>query len=87
MPTQVSAALGAILRMPEAKDKPCGAYGSFGWSGEAVDILDSRLRNAGCIMAFKCIRCQFRPDAKMLQVLLCLLEVILLILIIGDLIG
>jgi flavorubredoxin len=68
MPTQVSAALGAILRMAEAKDKPCGAYGSFGWSGEAVDILDGRLRDAGCLMAFNRIKCQFRPDAKMLQV-------------------
>ena len=36
MPTQVQVALGAILREAEAKQLPCGVFGSFGWSGEAV---------------------------------------------------
>ena len=37
MPTQVLAGLGAILRSAATKDRPCGVFGSFGWSGEARD--------------------------------------------------
>ena len=40
---QVQTALGAILREPSARDLPCGVFGSFGWSGEAVDELEGRL--------------------------------------------
>ena len=41
---QVQTALGAVLRDASAKELPCGVFGSFGWSGEAVDELESRLR-------------------------------------------
>ena len=68
MPTQVSAMLGSILRTEAAKALPCGAYGSFGWSGEAVDILNGRLTDAGFPLAFKPIKVQFRPTAKDIQV-------------------
>ena len=68
MPTQVSAMLGSILRLQSAKELPCGVYGSFGWSGEAVDLLQDRLTDAGFQTAFKPIRVQFRPDAKAMQV-------------------
>ena len=39
MPTQVQVALGTIIRESEAKQLPCGVFGSFGWSGEAVSSL------------------------------------------------
>lgn len=68
MPTQVSAMLGNILRLEAAKALPCGAYGSFGWSGEAVDILHGRLKDSGFPIAFDPIKIQFRPDAKAIQV-------------------
>ena len=42
--TQVQTALGAILREETARELPCGVFGSFGWSGEAVDELETRLR-------------------------------------------
>eukprot|EP01025_Chloroclados_australasicus_P027297 TRINITY_DN27104_c0_g1_i1.p1 TRINITY_DN27104_c0_g1~~TRINITY_DN27104_c0_g1_i1.p1 ORF type:complete len:454 (+),score=63.68 TRINITY_DN27104_c0_g1_i1:94-1362(+) len=67
MPTQVSAMLGSILRSADAKKMPCGVYGSFGWSGEAVDDMYSSLNNAGFQHAFKPIKVQFRPDAKAVQ--------------------
>lgn len=67
MPTQVSAMLGSILRLQNAKALPCGVYGSFGWSGEAVDLMQDRLTDAGFQTAFKPIRVQFRPDAKAMQ--------------------
>ena len=41
---QVSTALGAVLREEGARERPCGVFGSFGWSGEAVDELQSRLK-------------------------------------------
>ena len=35
MPTPVQSALGTILSNNEARQLPCGVFGSFGWSGEA----------------------------------------------------
>lgn len=37
-------ALGAVLRDDGARQQPCGVFGSFGWSGEAVDEMESRLK-------------------------------------------
>jgi flavorubredoxin len=53
-------ALGAILKDPEARAKPCGVFGSFGWSGEAVDELEQRLKDGGFNFAFPAIRCKFK---------------------------
>ena len=47
---QVQTALGAILRDPKAKEMPCGVFGSFGWSGEAVDELEKRLKVRECLL-------------------------------------
>ncbi|KAG2453394.1 hypothetical protein HYH02_001618 [Chlamydomonas schloesseri] len=69
MPTQVSVAMGTILREPNAKAMPCGVFGSFGWSGEAVDEMEGRLRDAGFGFAFDAIRVKFKPTAK--DLLLC----------------
>ena len=68
MPTQVSKALGSIITTEANKTLPCGVYGSFGWSGEAVDKLHERLNDAGFQHAFKPIKVKFRPTAKDLQV-------------------
>ena len=45
---QVQTALGAIVREPAAHELPCGVFGSFGWSGEAVDELENRLKVLFC---------------------------------------
>jgi flavorubredoxin len=65
---QVTTALGAILRASEAKALPCGVFGSFGWSGEAVDEMEARLRDAGFKFGFEPIRVKFKPTAGQLQV-------------------
>lgn len=44
MPTQVQTALGVVLRAADAGGLPCGVFGSFGWSGEAVDMMEQRLK-------------------------------------------
>ena len=68
MPTPVKEALGAILSDPTTREKPCGVFGSFGWSGEAVDELERRLRDGGYKLAFDPIRVKFTPADKDLQV-------------------
>lgn len=67
MPTQVQSALGTILRETKAKELPCGVFGSFGWSGEAVDEMTQRLRDGGFTFAFDPIKVKFKPTGKDLQ--------------------
>ena len=59
-PTQIQTALG-ILLSTVPKDKPVGVFGSFGWSGEAIDLLHSKLRDAGYQFAFEPIKVKFKP--------------------------
>lgn len=64
MPTQVKAALGIVLGSASSEGTsklPCGVFGSFGWSGEAVDELYMRLKDGGFQMAFDPIRIRFTP--------------------------
>lgn len=46
---QVQTALGAIVRESSVRELPCGVFGSFGWSGEAVDELENRLKVRECL--------------------------------------
>lgn len=59
-PTQIQMALG-ILLSTVAKDKPVGVFGSFGWSGEAIDLLENKLRDAGYSFGFDPIKVKFKP--------------------------
>ncbi|EFN57640.1 hypothetical protein CHLNCDRAFT_57191 [Chlorella variabilis] len=67
MPTQVQTALGTILRNNNAKRVPCSVFGSFGWSGEAVDKMEQRLKDAGFRFVFDPVRCKFKPTQQTLQ--------------------
>ncbi|MEO0376913.1 MAG: flavin reductase, partial [Cyanobacteria bacterium P01_A01_bin.17] len=44
-----------------------GVFGSFGWSGEAIDLLESKFKDAGYSFGFEPIRVKFTPDASTLQ--------------------
>lgn len=66
MPTQVQTALGTILSTA-AKSKLAGVFGSYGWSGEAVDELESKLLDAGYRLGFEPIRVKFKPTDVTLQ--------------------
>ncbi|XP_057817731.2 uncharacterized protein LOC131030829 isoform X1 [Cryptomeria japonica] len=68
MPTPIQNALGVILNDNEARTKPCGVFGSFGWSGEAVDEIEQRLKDGGFSFSFPTIRCKFKPTEGMLQI-------------------
>lgn len=56
-------ALGSILREANARELPCGVFGSFGWSGEAVDEMEAKLKDGGYGFAFKPIKVKFKPTA------------------------
>ncbi|MEP0885717.1 flavodoxin domain-containing protein [Trichocoleus sp. ST-U3] len=66
MPTQVQTALGTVLSTA-AKTKLAGVFGSYGWSGEAVDEIESKLQDAGYRLGFDTIRVKFKPDDLTLQ--------------------
>ena len=65
-PTPIVSALGTLLAEGD-RDRPVGVFGSFGWSGEAIDLLESKLRDGGFRFAFDPIRVKFSPDAATLQ--------------------
>jgi flavorubredoxin/flavin reductase (DIM6/NTAB) family NADH-FMN oxidoreductase RutF len=66
MPTQVQTALGTVLSSA-AKSKLVGVFGSYGWSGEAVDEIESKLQDAGYRFGFDTIRVKFKPTDVTLQ--------------------
>ena len=67
-PTPIVSALGTLLAEGD-KDKPIGIFGSYGWSGEALDLLENKLRNGGFKFGFKPIKVKFSPTAAMLKTL------------------
>ena len=65
-PTQIQTALGVVLSAA-SKTKLAGVFGSFGWSGEAIDLLESKFKDGGYSFGFEPIRVKFTPDASTLQ--------------------
>ena len=65
-PTPIVSALGTVLAEGD-RSKPVGVFGSFGWSGEALDLLESKLRDGGFHFAFEPIKVKFSPDAANLK--------------------
>lgn len=61
-PTQIQTALGIVLSTA-TKSKLAGVFGSFGWSGEAIDLVESKLKDAGYRIGFEPIRAKFKPTA------------------------
>lgn len=64
-PTQIQTALGIILSTA-TQTKMAGVFGSYGWSGEAVDIVESKLQDAGYPLGFETIRVKFKPTEETL---------------------
>jgi flavorubredoxin/flavin reductase (DIM6/NTAB) family NADH-FMN oxidoreductase RutF len=67
-PTPIVSALGTVLAEGD-REKPVGVFGSFGWSGEAIDLLENKLRDGGFRFAFEPIRVKFSPDPSTLRTL------------------
>ncbi|ERN41890.1 putative flavoprotein [Rubidibacter lacunae KORDI 51-2] len=60
LPTQIQTALGIVLSTAD-KVQLAGVFGSYGWSGEAVDLLAGKIRDAGFSFGFDPIRVKFKP--------------------------
>jgi len=65
VPTQIQTALGLVLSTV-AKTKLAGVFGSYGWSGEAIDLIETKLQDANYRFGFESIRVRFSPDAATL---------------------
>lgn len=65
-PTQIQTALGIVLKTA-SKNKLAAVFGSFGWSGEAIDFLETKLKDAGYKFGFEPIRVKFTPTDVTLQ--------------------
>ncbi|MEA5618277.1 diflavin flavoprotein [Cronbergia sp. UHCC 0137] len=65
-PTPVQTALGIVLSTA-TNNKLAGVFGSFGWSGEAVDLIEGKLKDAGYRFGFDTIRVKFKPNDVTLQ--------------------
>ena len=65
-PTQIQTALGIVLANA-AKTKLAGVFGSFGWSGEAIAMLENKLRDAHYSFGFEPIRVRFSPNSTVLK--------------------
>ncbi|BAY51237.1 putative flavoprotein [Thermostichus vulcanus NIES-2134] len=66
MPTQVQTALGFILA-EGSQTKLAGVFGSYGWSGEAIDDIEQKLLDAGYTLGFETLRVKFTPTATDLE--------------------
>lgn len=60
-PTQIQTALGIVLASA-SKDNLVGVFGSYGWSGEAVSLIEKKLKDAGYRFGFEPISVKFKPE-------------------------
>ncbi len=65
-PTQIQSALGIALGNADT-NKLAGVFGSFGWSGEAIDLLESKFKDGGYRFGFDTIRVKFKPTEAVLK--------------------
>ncbi|MFP4103237.1 diflavin flavoprotein [Coleofasciculus sp.] len=65
-PTQIQTALGIVLSTA-TKTKLAGVFGSFGWSGEAIDLIENKFKDAGYKFGFETIRVKFKPTEATLK--------------------
>ena len=65
-PTQIQTALGIVLSRA-AKTKLVGVFGSYGWSGEAIDLIAGKLKDANYSFGCETIRVRFSPTVEALE--------------------
>ncbi len=56
-----------LIKGAKFKNKKAAAFGSYGWSGEAVKLLSEELANAGFTVVADGKRSTWEPDAAMLE--------------------
>ena len=53
-----------MIKGMKLKGKKAVAFGSYGWSGEAVKLITEELRKSGFEIVNDCIRCMWTPDLE-----------------------
>ncbi|MDM9384424.1 diflavin flavoprotein [Chlorogloeopsis sp. ULAP01] len=59
-PTPIHTALGIVLSVGD-NTKLAGVFGSYGWSGEAFDLIEGKLKDAGFKFGFETLKARFKP--------------------------
>ncbi len=67
-PTPIVSTLGTLLAEGD-RSRPVGIFGSYGWSGEALDLLEQKLRDGGFSFGFEPVKIKFSPNALMVKTL------------------
>ncbi len=65
-PTPIQTALGIVLSTA-TNSKLAGVFGSYGWSGEAIDLIEGKLKDAGYRFGFETLRVKFKPTDATLK--------------------
>ena len=65
-PTPIHTALGIVLSVGDI-GKLAGVFGSYGWSGEAFDLIEGKLKDAGFKFGFDTFKARFKPSDKTLK--------------------
>ena len=65
-PVQIQTALGTVLSSA-VKTKIAGVFGSYGWSGEAIDLIEQKLLDHNYRLGFETLRVRFSPNAETLE--------------------
>ncbi len=65
-PTPIHTALGIVLAVGN-NSKLAGVFGSYGWSGEAFDLIEGKLKDAGYRFGFETLKARFKPTDVMLK--------------------
>ncbi|AKG20314.1 diflavin flavoprotein [Calothrix sp. 336/3] len=60
-PTPIHTALGVVLGNGD-NSKLAGVFGSYGWSGEAFDLIEGKLKDAGYRFGFETLKARFKPS-------------------------
>jgi flavin reductase (DIM6/NTAB) family NADH-FMN oxidoreductase RutF/flavodoxin len=60
-PTPIHTALGIVISSGD-NSKLAGVFGSYGWSGEAFDLIEGKLRDSGYRFGFDTLKVKFKPD-------------------------
>jgi flavorubredoxin len=63
----VGGAVYHLSQRPQAQKQGCLAFGSYGWSGQAVGIITEELKNLGLTIAHEGFRVKYIPDPEELQ--------------------
>ncbi len=65
VPTQMQTACGILLAQGR-RHQLIGVFGSYGWSGEAVDELTQKVQEAGFKLGCESLRVKFKPTSEIL---------------------